>query len=757
MKKHMKKSVLILSASLMAVSLTSCAVWFQEKIPMVSKSGQSSLFTLLSKEAVITVCSTPTQLFASQGLYPNQICISWSKSEEASSYRLERAIVKGPNSKGEWELPEESDFESVQDFVYGTVATDEILRTPKATNEEYNWRFYYRVSAENLGKGYDSSEFTDIKNPDTAGCGWLLAAPQKTDAWKGRSTDEIQITWEPVAEAVKYEIWRSENDDGTNSALINTTFGNKTKYSDYIPKSKQGTEYYYFIKAITNISISSANSSLAMGFTLKDGAPAAPSNVRVENGFGTDTNTLTIKWDEVGGTGTITYALYRTSSIDSVFTLLSNKIDGSTTLYTDKQNNPSAAVYYYYLQTIKTNDEEVSKSSFSETGPDSPNPAMGFYLTAPQSFEINDGSSDSTVTAKWTPIAGYDVTDTNFVYNIYYSDSKDGSYELLTENISSPINSEGYIEYEIEKKNFYKIRTKNPLVNKESPDSSAAAPVPAAPKNVRASKTKNLTASYSANESGVYPVEITWEKPELDNPSGYYVYRSTKPDSSFRKLTESPVTELSYIDENETAKAGTFYYYKVISLNSLNQGKKGNDPANDSEHLARGYGALTREQWFREYNKSIFTSQNKTIAAGYRYNGLSLMHKSPDTSKLGSETIYGECGGTCYYNAALDGLGAYITIKYTNYCDAYINGKEELGPYFILNGNTDTTSNMSGNGNMLKSTESTGMYPGTAVYDNLTIKGGAAGGGYYIVTTKDLSGNVILNADKVDWLVGEGK
>ena len=35
------------------------------------------------------------------------------------------------------------------------------------------------------------------------------------------------------------------------------------------------------------------------------------------------------------------------------------------------------------------------------------------------------------------------------------------------------------------------------------------------------------------------------------------------------------------------------------------------------------------------------------------------------------------------------------------------------------------------------------------------IKGGAAGGGYYAVTTNDLSGSVILSEDRVDWTVGE--
>ena len=54
-----------------------------------------------------------------------------------------------------------------------------------------------------------------------------------------------------------------------------------------------------------------------------------------------------------------------------------------------------------------------------------------------------------------------------------------------------------------------------------------------------------------------------------------------------------------------------------------------------------------------------------------------------------------------------------------------------------------------------------GMYPGYAIYDNLEIKGGAAGGGYYLVSTFELGtkdgefGKTILPEEKVDWLIGE--
>ena len=71
--------------------------------------------------------------------------------------------------------------------------------------------------------------------------------------------------------------------------------------------------------------------------------------------------------------------------------------------------------------------------------------------------------------------------------------------------------------------------------------------------------------------------------------------------------------------------------------------------------------------------------------------------------------------------------------------------------------NTNTSANMSANGSMdgTNKASTSGMYPGYAKYDKLQIKGGGAGGGYYIVCTQDKSGATVLPEGNVDWVVGE--
>lgn len=143
----------------------------------------------------------------------------------------------------------------------------------------------------------------------------------------------------------------------------------------------------------------------------------------------------------------------------------------------------------------------------------------------------------------------------------------------------------------------------------------------------------------------------------------------------------------------------------------------------------------------REYNKTAINSQTK----------LTLMHKSNDMDKLGSETAKGAISGTLSYNAKIDGLGARITMHYDNYADFYIEDKNEAsGVYFLITGDTNTSANMSANGSMDGVVICKGMYPGSVSYNNIQIKGGAAGGGTYGIKRDGFDGQI-----EVDWKIGE--
>lgn len=807
-----------------AVAFSSCADFFQQKVDMDKSSNTSSLYDLLTPELKIEKLDAPKELFVSQGLYSNQIEISWSAVKYASSYKIERAVVKTKNPDGTWQMPSEGDFELLTSSdIFNTRYTDKIIQKPKYTSPELNFVYYYRVFAQNLPKGYEQSDYypdyAERKIYDSEGIytgktevladpsiyGTLLLPVSNVEASKGTSSDSITVKWATVPDAEKYKVERGEREQG-NFYSIKEVWASETELTDFIDEKDQGTEFYYKVYAINSSKKESCASPVAMGYSLQPGAPVAPSDVTVENGLGTNSSSLFVKWT-AGTDSSISYALYRTSSVDSVYKLLK---PNATSLYEDKTAKPGI-YYYYFVQAIKTaEDGTLLKSAFSESGKESASPAYGFLLSPPDSVQVDDGSDKNHKKIIWSPaINSVDSAQAvDFKYNIYSDSEKNGLFDTLVISTSGALDENGnlFAEVELKDEKFFVITTVNENgVNKESSRSSVAAPVPEAPNKVVASKTaseKTISSKvaslggvfdsslWKTNKNEVYPVLITWEEPEGGTDGGYDVYRSAKPNSGFTKINTSAIYDLYYLDSYDTAKSGAFYYYKVVSLNSLGQGRKSNSPDSDPEHNARGYGAITREQWFREYNKNIASSQAK----------LTLMHKPSDLDKVGEESVNGNISGTLSYNAKVAGFGAEITMPYTNYADHFIGDDSSLGIKFVLNGNTDTTSNMSANGNMhetvqcytknidvtndssignaferlsdsvkksIKQTGDThylcGMYPGYVVYNNLQIKGGAAGGGYYLVQTYELdrtnssNGTIVLKEDKVDWLVGEGK
>ncbi|GHV94551.1 hypothetical protein AGMMS50293_08710 [Spirochaetia bacterium] len=228
-----------------------------------------------------------------------------------------------------------------------------------------------------------------------------------------------------------------------------------------------------------------------------------------------------------------------------------------------------------------------------------------------------------------------------------------------------------------------------------------------------------------ANSNGVYPVRIRWQKPAVAvgsvEPWGYHIYRSPSADAGFSRISAEPIPVaresggfFTYFDENPDAMPGKPYYYRVLSLNAQGEG------SNYSE-IHMGYGALSHEQYLREYSKTVKSSHQKMI----------YMNKTSAMSKLGSETKNGAISGSLAYRAQIVGLGGRVTMRYENYADFYIENNNAQGPYFVLTGDMNTAAGMNQSGSMDGTITVSGMYPGRVFYDNVQIKSGKAGGGTY--------------------------
>lgn len=708
-----KLLILLLTATLL---LTGCAEMFQGKVDMTTGGlGGGGLSGMLSEKVAITELAAPVQLMVSKGDSSTHIDLNWSEVEGAVSYRLERAVVTA-DASGKFPDPADpkdkrtldESFEELEKAVYGTSYQD-------VTPKDFNARYYYRVSAENSRDKLEPSPYSPYDY------GTLFGIPQQPQASLGASTDSITVRWKGVEHAKSYEVYRSTNPDGSGSVLVSTVTADQLKYTNSVIKDDQGKEFYYTVYAVNRLGTRSSASSVAMGFTLVEGAPSQPQNVQVTNGRGTTKGSITISWDAVSASGTgLTYYVYRSTSEDSALSQIAVLTNNEVT-YTDSRNLKPGRYYYYQIQASAKDDYgKELKSPFSDSGRNdgegnpNPNAAEGFILSP--TTELFAEKASGKITLKWLPALGNNDEQSKYKYKIYAGTSSAGPFPTLVKEVGpNLVPTDGYItDNDVTAHSYYTIVTVNQSVGVESDNSIVAAPTPAAPTSPGASQAQNVGAQAVANSSGVYPVRITWSKPHDPDLHGFHVYRSTSQDSGYRKITGEPlgINATSYLDPNDTAKAGKKYWYKVLSVNSLGQGSHYSAPV-------QGYGALTHQQYLIEFNKTIVSSQKK----------LTLMHKPGSTDKLGSETVGGSISGTLSYSASIAGLGARIIMTYKDFADFKIDGEDT--PYFKLTGNTNTSADMSSNGNMDGTVNCLGMYPGKVYYDKVQIKGGAAGGGTY--------------------------
>lgn len=748
-----------------ALSLAACSDIFENRVGMQNTGSNATLSSLVVPDEELEKLPPPNQIFVSSP-EKDRITINWSAVKNATSYRLERATSAEKDANGKWKIPAGEDFEVLEHSksVYSTYFEDVIIDGSESNdlnlnNSAYGCAYFYRVAAENITRSVTAEEDKDYIMTSAA---TLLAPPPYVTASKGESTTEIIVSWEkPMTDGVnKYEVFRSPNSDSSGSIFMKQVTGTTSWVDSDV---EQGKNYYYTIYALS-AGGKSISSAIAYGYPLQDGAPSRANNVRVTSGRGNTNNQITIEWDSAANASG--YFVFRSSSKDST-SLQIAKIDNASTLtHVDSKALKPNVYYYYEVQSYKTKTTADGTTEIlgpmSKSGKDSnivaneSGPAEAYIISPPLEVNITKVPGDASKNiVTFTAALGSENCPSNsgiysdlntYKYKIYSCSTLNGNFEDKGEISIIPADTSGYYQAVVQAAKYYKMSTIfNGTV--ESKQSDVVAPAPYEALNCNASdnaafgtSTSEAADKATANMNGVHAVRITWEAPIGGADGGYNVYRSTKPDSGFKKINESPIIALSYDDPNDSAKPGKLFYYRVLSLNSLGQGAS-------YSNIDKGYGALTTYQYVREYIKTTLNSQKK----------LTLMHKSSATDKIGSESSYGDISGSLSYDASIAGLGGRVIMHYDNYADFYIMNDKSLGVYFLLNGNTNTKASMDTNGTMDGTVTIQGMYEGKVRYDNIKIKGGAAGGGTYGVWRKNIDPGSDSNPTYVeaDWLYGE--
>ena len=204
-----------------------------------------------------------------------------------------------------------------------------------------------------------------------------ITAPTGVVASQGTSTAHVAMTWNAVAGATSFDVFR----DG-GATKIGSTIGSLTNYND--TTAVPGTLYAYAVKANSG-SAQSALSASASGFRKL----SAPTNVVCAGGL---TDRIRISWN--ASIGATSYQILRNGS--------SNPIGTSTTTSYDDM---TATIGVNFSYTVKA----VCALGVSDLS----SPVIGWRApVAPLGVSASDGTSTTQVTISWSAVAGvsgYDV------------------------------------------------------------------------------------------------------------------------------------------------------------------------------------------------------------------------------------------------------------------------------------------------------------------------------------------------------------
>jgi fibronectin type 3 domain-containing protein len=159
--------------------------------------------------------TAPVGVTASDGSYADKVQVSWTAVPGATSYQVYRATSAAGAKTG----PARATSPTINDTTATTLVT-----------------YYYFVKACRDAICIDFSSYD---------AGWRnLAAPMNIQASDGTYPDKVRITWNAVAGATYYQVYRAILAGGTKMLMGSPT---GTEAGDTL--AAPGVTYYYWVRA----------------------------------------------------------------------------------------------------------------------------------------------------------------------------------------------------------------------------------------------------------------------------------------------------------------------------------------------------------------------------------------------------------------------------------------------------------------------------------------------------------------------------
>ncbi len=253
-----------------------------------------------------------------------------------------------------------------------TTTDDEFIDVVLPTSGEY----YYIRAAGDGGNEYNL--WWDDLN--------ALDAPTGVAATDGSYSDKVRVTWDPVAGATHYKVWRATSASGVKTAASGWITGNYFNDTGATP----GTTYYYFVEAAASSSGDFDSGYSAYNTGWRALLPPTP----VSAGDGAYTDKIRVAWNSV--TGASHYRVYRSHTIGGIKTGISGW--QTSTSFDDTSATPGATYYYFVRAAIDDSATHYSGYSDYEDGWRALLPSTG--------VSASDGAYTNKIRVTWSSVTG---------------------------------------------------------------------------------------------------------------------------------------------------------------------------------------------------------------------------------------------------------------------------------------------------------------------------------------------------------------
>ena len=416
--------------------------------------------------------------------------LTWNAVSGATSYKVYRAASKS----GTYSL-------------LGTVTTTSYTNTGAKEGTTY----YYKVKAAN---GAGESAYSNVVS------GKVVVTPKPAapvvKIGNSASSGKPTLTWSAVSGATSYKVYRATSQNGTYSLLGTVT---ATSYTN--TGAKEGTTYYYKVKAVNGAGESAYSNVVSGQVKTVTPKPSAPV-VKIGNSASSGKPMLT--WNAVSGA--TSYKVYRATSQNGTYSLLGTV---TATSYTNT-GAKAGTTYYYKVKAVNSAGESaysnVVSGQVKSTG-----------QTTVTTLTLGHSSASGKPQLTWKAVSGAAS------YKVYRATAKNGAYSVINTTKALTYTNTGAA---LGTTYYYKVEAFNAAG--KSMGFSAVVEGKVAPV---------LAVGYSS-VSGK-PM-LAWDA--VPGATSYRIYRSTTRGSGYSLLATT--TSTSYV--NTGAKAGTTYYYRIVAV-----------------------------------------------------------------------------------------------------------------------------------------------------------------------------------------------